>query len=126
MVTSAPRPGDRTMRLVVVTTPRLGAGFRLAGATVVEAEDANGADEALRALVAEGERGVVAVHAPFFDGLPAAVRGRFEASIRPVVIPIPEGLEGTRPEDRRARFAELLQRAVGYHLVFGGEEEEHA
>lgn len=113
---------DRTMGLVVVTTSRLAAGFRLAGARVIEVDEAGSASAALHDLIDEGERGVIAVHAPFFDGLSGPFRARLEASVRPVVLPIPEGLEGRRPADRRARFAELLKRAVGYHLVFGGED----
>jgi vacuolar-type H+-ATPase subunit F/Vma7 len=112
MVT-APAP-----RLVILAPPALAAGFRIAGVATVEVEDAGHAETTLRTLLAQGERGVIGVFAPHFESLPAALRARLEHLAGPVVVPFPTGLRAETAEERRARLGALLQRAVGYHIVF--------
>ena len=108
-------------RLVVVGPPELDAGFRLTGVDTVTAETALEADSAIRWLLGEGERGVIAVHAPFFRTLPEDLRKRLEGSISPVVVELPTGLAVESDEVRRTRLAERLQMAIGYHVSFGEE-----
>lgn len=106
--------------MLVVTTPDLAAGFRLAGAAVIESATAEMAATAITEAIAGGESGVIAVYEPFLDELPPQARLAFSASVSPVVVPMPPGLAGAG-EERRARLAALLQRAVGYHISFGEE-----
>jgi vacuolar-type H+-ATPase subunit F/Vma7 len=77
---------------------------------------------AVSALIAEGERGVIAVYEPFLSRFEPGVRDRLVASVAPVVVPLPSGLEVEADASRRARLAALLRRAVGYHITFGEEE----
>jgi vacuolar-type H+-ATPase subunit F/Vma7 len=107
-----------TARVQIVAPGEIAVGFRLAGAAVHVPDDAVGAAATVRALVDGGERGVIAVYEPWFDALEPAERERLEASVAPVVVPVPSGLVAAGGAARRARLAGLLQRAVGYHITF--------
>ena len=61
-------------RLIVLTTPELEPGYRLAGATTRVTASVSEAAESLQEILAEGDAGdVVAVHEPFFNALPASL-----------------------------------------------------
>ncbi len=108
-------------RVAAVVPAEVALGYRLAGAVVEVAEDATAAAACVARLLAAGERGVIGVYEPHYAGLPGELRTRLEASLAPLVITIPSGLgTGPRPA-RRARLAGLLERAVGYHITFGGD-----
>ncbi len=108
-------------RVAVVVPAEVATGYRLAGAVVEIAEDAAGASACVSRLLAAGERGVIGVYEPHYAALPAELRDRLEASLAPLVITIPSGLDSGPMPARRARLAGLLERAVGYHITFGGE-----
>lgn len=109
-------------RLVIVIPPELGTGFRLAGAGVRRARTVSEAELAVSDLLESGERGIVAVYEPWLRGFEAGLLSRLEASVAPVVVPVPSGLDTEDPEQRRARLAALLRQSVGYHITFGEEE----
>ncbi|MHC4959258.1 MAG: V-type ATP synthase subunit F [Planctomycetota bacterium] len=111
-------------RLVILAPPTLSAGFRMAGVATIEVEDVPHTEATLRTLLEHGERGVIGVFAPYLESLPAGLRARLEFMAGPVVVPFPTGLAAETPdsvEARRARLGALLQRAVGYHIVFEQE-----
>lgn len=112
---------SRTARLLIVTNALLDAGFRLAGVGTRVAHTPAEAEETVRQLLAEGELGVIAVHRPYLEEFDPEFRLRLESLVSPVVLPIPDGLETESPQSRRARLADMLQRAVGYHIVFREE-----
>lgn len=114
---------EHDARLVIMTTPVLESGFRLAGVETRTISSTSEAEATLRSLLAEGQRGVIAVHRPFFAGLDPGFRARLETSVSPVVVSLSDGLESESPQARRARLATLLQQAVGYHIVFEGGDE---
>ena len=108
-------------RLVVISPSELADGFRLTGAAVSRAESPDEAERVISGLLADGERGVIAVYAPLFEGLEDDVQRRLRASVSPVVVELPTGL-GSEPEAaRRSRLARRLERAIGYHISFGEE-----
>ncbi|MDJ0768326.1 MAG: V-type ATP synthase subunit F [Ilumatobacter sp.] len=109
---------EATARLRVVAPPELAAGFGLGGATVHAVESASRAAETVDALIAEGERGVIAVYGPWLDDFDRTRRDQLEESVAPVVVAVPSGLVAEAGAARRARLAGLLQRAVGYHITF--------
>lgn len=111
-------------RLIMVAPPELAVGFRLAGTDVVAVDDPVETAVALERLGADAEVGVIGVYAPFFDALEPADRLRYEDSVAPVVVAVPLGDVGSGSTDHRARMAALLQRAIGYRISFG-EDEEH-
>jgi len=105
------------VELRVVVPPRLAAGYRLAGAHVDEARDAAAATAIVDALRARREDGVIAVHEPYFAELPPA----WQTGLPPLLVALPEGARHEAAGARRERLTRLLQRAIGYHFVFGEE-----
>jgi len=110
-------------RLIMVAPPELAVGFRLAGTDVVAVDDVVETATALDRLREDPEVGVIGVFAPFFDALEPAVRLTYEDSVAPVIVAVPLGDVGGGSTDHRARMASLLQRAIGYRISFGEEEE---
>jgi len=109
-------------RLVVLTTPELAPGYRLAGAATIPVASPEGAAAELRELVdTRGEKGVIAVHEPYHDRLDRKLRERFDETSEPLVVPLPsgEGAEGTG--GRRGRLLQMLWQAVGYEISFDAE-----
>ena len=111
-------------RVLVVCPDELAAGFRLGGVGTRTVADPEQAAELVGDLIGAAEAGVIAVYEPFLEQLDPELRAGFETSVDPVVVPIPDGLETHSAEQRRARLATLLQRAVGYHIVFREEGDE--
>jgi vacuolar-type H+-ATPase subunit F/Vma7 len=108
--------------MVVVTPQELAAGFRLAGVHTRVARDVAEAARQVQEVCDDPEVGVVGVHEPFLAGFPSARRRQLEACVSPVVVALPAGLGAGDVQQRRARLAERLQRAVGYRLSFAPEE----
>ena len=106
-------------RLVVISPSELADGFRLTGVDTVEAETPPQAEETLRRLLKDGERGVIAVYGPLFEGIDAELQRRLKASVAPVVVEIPTGMDTQGDELRRSRLARRLEQAIGYHVSFG-------
>ncbi len=112
----------RQARLVVVCPEDLAGGFRLAGAATSVSETPEQAEQVIRRLLLDGERGVIAVYAPLFEGLGADLKRNLQGSVSPVVVELPVGTEVEGDEARRVRLAERLQRAIGYHITFGEDQ----
>jgi vacuolar-type H+-ATPase subunit F/Vma7 len=106
-------------RLIVLTTPELVPGYRLAGAEARAVGSAGEAAESLHELLADdGEGDVIAVHEPFFNSLDAPLRRRIDSLVSPLVVALPGG-EGAHAEaERRAQHLRVLWEAVGYQITF--------
>jgi vacuolar-type H+-ATPase subunit F/Vma7 len=110
--------------LIVVTTPELEPGFRLAGVVTRAAASPSEAAEALRELLDAGTEGaVVAVHEPFFNELDPHLRRRIDALVSPLVVALPGGDESGAEGERRARLLRMLWQAVGFEITFDRREE---
>lgn len=109
---------DTTARLQIIAPVELAAGFQIGGARVHAPNDAASAAETVDALIADGERGIIAVYQPWFASFDRATRELLEESVSPVVVAFPSGLVAEGGAARRARLAGLLRRAVGYHITF--------
>jgi vacuolar-type H+-ATPase subunit F/Vma7 len=110
--------------LIVLTTPDLEPGYRLAGVATRSLDSVGEAAEVLRELLGQpGQGDVVAMHEPFFNELPAALRRRIDSLASPLVIALPGG-EGAHVEaERRAQHLRILWEAVGYQITFDGESD---
>ena len=108
-------------RLVIITAPDAAAGFRFAGASVVPVTSSDEAQHAVAQVLDEGERGVIAIHEPYYDDFDAQFRRRCDEMVAPIVLPLPMGT-AVAASDRRARLTEMLQRVIGYQISF--EEPE--
>jgi vacuolar-type H+-ATPase subunit F/Vma7 len=107
-------------RLVVITTPELADGYRLAGVAVYEAASSAEAAARLQELLAS-EHGVIALHDPYFHALPRPLLRRLDAPRAPLVVALPAGTTPEEAEDRRERLLKLLRQAVGYEITFRDE-----
>jgi vacuolar-type H+-ATPase subunit F/Vma7 len=108
-------------RLVVVATPALADGYRLAGCATRTATRDDAA-RAVRGLVAERDIGLVLVTADLWGSLDERLRGTVERLARPIVLPIPAGVV-TDATTRRQLLGEMLERAIGYRIELAAGAE---
>lgn len=101
-------------RLVVVATPALADGFRLAGCATHTARPGE-ASAVVRGVSGEGDIGLVLVTADLWAELDERFRGSVERLARPIVLPIPAGAV-TDASTRRQLLGEMLERAIGYRI----------
>lgn len=112
-----------TRRMVVITTPELIAGYRLAGVATLAAASGSEASVRVRELVDDaGERGIIAIHEPFLADLDPALRRRLDDSTAPLLVALPSGEAEAGESARRDRLLRTLWRAIGYHIGFPGGE----
>ena len=111
-------------RLIVLTTPALEPGYRLAGvATRTIGSAADAAEQLDELLEGGGEGDDVAVHEPFFRELAAPLRRRIDSLVSPLGVAL-RGGEGAHAEaERRAQHLRILWEAVGYEITFDQGEE---
>jgi vacuolar-type H+-ATPase subunit F/Vma7 len=106
-------------RLIVLTTPELEPGYRLAGVATRATSSVGEATESLHELLEHGAEGdVVAVHEPFFNELDAPLRRRIDSLLTPLVIALPGGVGAHAEAERRAQHLRILWEAVGYEITF--------
>jgi vacuolar-type H+-ATPase subunit F/Vma7 len=106
-------------RLIVLTTPELEPGYRLAGVATHATSSVGEVTERLHELLEHGEEGdVVAVHEPFFHALDAPLRRRIDTLVTPLVIALPGGAGADAEAERRAQHLRVLWEAVGYEITF--------
>jgi V/A-type H+-transporting ATPase subunit F len=104
-------------KLVVITDPESGDGFRLAGATVMEATNPEEAECVITSFLDADDIGIVAVREDYMAGLDKSLMSRIERCYHPVIIPIPV----PRMSDSMGSYIEqLLKRAIGYNIVMRG------
>ena len=108
-------------RVTVVIPPELEPGFLLAGADTVVAGTNSEAIDHLEHLLDAEASGVIGVYEPFLAHMTADRLAAYEASVSPVVVLLPSGLEEHDDVSHRVRISAMLSRAVGYHITFGEE-----
>lgn len=114
---AAPAAGPH--RLVVLVRPGDALGFRLAGAEVREVAPGEEA-AALRALLADGALGVLAVEEAVLGAAPPALLARAGRRALPVLLPFALPRAAGEPGRGEAWVAALVRRAVGYGVRLGG------
>jgi vacuolar-type H+-ATPase subunit F/Vma7 len=108
-------------RLLVVTRPAIVAGYQLAGVEAFAAADAGEAEQLIGAWLDAGETGLLAVDEELLAACSPAFRRRLDAAGALPCLAIPSG-EPLGPERfGRQRIAELIRRAIGFHITFHGE-----
>lgn len=101
-------------KFVVVTDPDRAAGFRLAGAEVMEAADVAEARNVIPPLLYRDDIGIVAINEEYMFSLDEKVMDRIEKMHRPLVIPLPSK---SKEIDRRTYIERLIKKAIGYNIV---------
>jgi vacuolar-type H+-ATPase subunit F/Vma7 len=112
-------------RLIVLTRPALVPGFQLAGINAYGAEDVETAQEWISSWLVAGEAGLLAIDDGLLANMDKALLRRLESSEHLPFITIPGGQPIGQEASRKYRIAELIRRAIGFHITFkGGEEAE--
>lgn len=104
-------------KFIVITDPESGDGFRLAGATVMEATSPEEAERLITGILDADDVGIVAVREDFMASLDKSLLGRIERCYHPVIIPIPAPKTGA---SMGSYIEMLLKRAIGYNVVMRG------
>lgn len=111
-------------RLMVITTPDLAPGFQLAGVETFTVENVEKAEVVLRELLTGDEASLIVVHQRLLAAMDPRLQRQIGLSYRPVVVDIPGGMPTTLGEERRRHIAELIRRAIGFHITFGTEQRQ--
>jgi vacuolar-type H+-ATPase subunit F/Vma7 len=107
-------------QVTVIVPPELAAGYRLAGVHTETAASAAAAGQVLDRLLAGGDHpGVIAMHAPFLQGLGERWQARPGGFLVTALPGGEAGADGPAPAGESLR--ELLARAVGYEFTFDPE-----
>ena len=109
--------------LIVITTSDLAPGYELAGVETISVKNSQEAEASLRKLLKEEEASLIVVRQDLLENLDPRLRHQIEASYRPVVMAIPSSSSTVGSgEGRRRYIAELIRRAIGFHITFGHEQ----
>ena len=110
-------------QLFVLTRPSLVPGFQLAGVDAHGVEDVESAQELIEKWMTAGEEGLLAIDDSLLAHFDAAFLKRLASFETLHYLAIPGG-EPLGPEaSQRHRIVTLIQRAIGFHITFKGEEE---
>ena len=104
-------------KIIVITDPESGDGFRLAGATVMEASSPGEAEKSIMEILNTDDIGIVAVREDYMASLDKSLLSRIERCYHPVIIPIPAPQDGA---PMGSYIELLLKRAIGYNIVMRG------
>ncbi len=111
-------------RLLVITRPALVTGFQLAGVETYGPEDVEAAQDLINTWLASSEVNLLAIDDGLLAQMDPAFVKRLESAEQLPYISIPGG-QPLGPEiSRRYRIAEIIRRAIGFHITFKGEEAE--
>ena len=105
-------------RLMVITTPDLALGYQLAGVETFAVEDAEETEAILRQLLKGEEASLIVVRQDLLQGTDLRLQRQIEATYRPAVLAVPGGAPVISREARRRYIAELIRRAIGFHITF--------
>lgn len=110
--------------LLVVTHPDLVAGFHLAGVDAFAAEDAERAQVLIGGWLDADEEGLVAIDEELLAQMEPAFLKRLQGSNHLLHLAIPGGRPLRSGTSQRQRIAEMIRRAIGFHITFRSEPAE--
>lgn len=113
-------------RLLILTRPNLVAGFHLAGVDAFAAEDAESAQELISGWLEDGEEGLLAIDEGLLAHMEPGFIKRLGAAPHLPYLAIPGTGKIGAEVSRRHRIADMIRRAIGFHITFKGEEAEVA
>jgi vacuolar-type H+-ATPase subunit F/Vma7 len=109
-------------RLLVITRPELVIGFHLAGVDAYAVADVESAQELIAEWLEEGETNLLAIDDGLLARMDPAFINRLESRERLPYLAIPGGQPLGPEASRSYRIAEIVRRAIGFHITFRGEE----
>ena len=111
-------------RLIILTRPELVTGFRLAGVEAYTTENVESAQELVLNWINQGEEGLLAIDEGFLERMDSTFLKQLDNAERLPYIAFPGG-EPLGPEtSRKYQIAEMIRRAIGFHITFKAEEVE--
>jgi vacuolar-type H+-ATPase subunit F/Vma7 len=111
-------------RLLVLTRSALAPGFQLAGVDAYGVEDVETAQELIVSWLETSETGLLAIDDGLLERMDSSLVKRLEDTHQLLYIAIPGGQPLGPEASRRHRIAEMIRRAIGFHITFKGEEAE--
>jgi vacuolar-type H+-ATPase subunit F/Vma7 len=104
-------------KMLVVTSPELAVGFRLAGVDVAEAATPQEAEAQVEKIILGSDIGIVAVSEDFHRHFSSHLNRLIRDSEVPLIIPFPgKDANVWKVEDRLDYVASLIRSAIGYHI----------
>jgi vacuolar-type H+-ATPase subunit F/Vma7 len=113
-------------RFLVITRPELRAGFHLAGVDAYSPVDVESAQELIEAWWKADETGLLAIDDGLLEKMDPAFLRRMDAHEKVFYVALPGGSPLGPEASRKYRIAEMIRRAIGFHITFKGEEEQTA
>ncbi len=107
-------------RLLVVTRPSLTPGFDLAGVEAFAVANVEEAQQLIGRWLDEGETGLMAIDEEMLTRFDPLFMRRLESADHLPHIAIPSGEPAMLEISNRQRLAELIRRAIGFHITFKG------
>jgi vacuolar-type H+-ATPase subunit F/Vma7 len=109
-------------RLLVITRPELVAGFHLAGVDTYGVADVESAQELIADWLDEEEVNLLAIDDGLLTRMDPAFINRLESREHLLYLAIPGGQLLGPEASRSYRIAEIVRRAIGFHIAFIGKE----
>jgi vacuolar-type H+-ATPase subunit F/Vma7 len=110
-------------RFLVITRPELLPGFHLAGVDACSAEDVESAQELIESWWKTEEAGLLAIDDGLLEKMDPAFLRQMDAHENMFYVALPGGGLLGPEASRKYRIAEMIRRAIGFHITFKGEEE---
>jgi vacuolar-type H+-ATPase subunit F/Vma7 len=111
-------------RLLVITRPELVAGFHLAGVDAYGVADVESAQELIAGWLDEEEVNLLAIDDGLLARMDPAFINRLESREHLPYLAIPGGQPLGPEASRSYRIAEIVRRAIGFHIAFTGKQAE--
>lgn len=108
-------------RMLVLVHPNLVAGFHLAGVDAYSAEDVESAQQLIESWLQSGEAALLAVEEELLSHIDPELLKRMDGSDNLLYVTIPGGASPASLQTRRARISRMIQRAIGVHIAFEGD-----
>ena len=111
-------------RLLVITRPALVPGFQLAGVEAYGAVDTETAMDLISDWLESGDVGLLAIDDGLLEHMDAAFVKRLNSAENLPYLAIPGGQPLGPESSRRYRIAEMIRRAIGFHITFKEKPDE--
>ena len=108
-------------RLLILTRSNLVTGFHLAGVEAFAAEDVESAQELINGWLEDSEEGLLALDEGLLTHMEPGFVKRLGAAPHLPYLAIPGTGEQGPEFSRRHRIADMIRRAIGFHITFKGE-----
>jgi vacuolar-type H+-ATPase subunit F/Vma7 len=109
-------------RLLVITRPALVKGFLLSGVEAYGAEDVESAQTLIDVWMQSDEVNLLAIDDGLYERMDPGFLNRLEAAENLPFLTIPGGQPLGAEASRKFRIAQMIRRAIGFHITFKGEQ----